>query len=323
MLLIITEKADLTSDYLILKLLERKVPFIRLNTEDYLTSFSLDFSINNEQESYLLSNNGKRILLENITGAYFRRPALPNLDRKISPSQIKFAQREMESVLSGFFKLIDESKWLNHPKYIFLSNNKIEQLSIARKIGFSIPNTIITCNKDVIRHFVEKQKSVIAKSVKHGFYAFNDEVYLAFTQQIDDNYLDNIEEYATVPMIIQKRIEKEYDIRINVIGDKVFAAAILSQEYPISQLDWRVWDVCEKFDLKHKQIKLPEDIENSCIAINKHFHLGFSAIDMVLSKSGEYIFLELNPNGQWAWIEENTGYPLRDTIIDFFEELKN
>jgi glutathione synthase/RimK-type ligase-like ATP-grasp enzyme len=322
MLLIITEKADLTSDYLILKLLERKIPFIRLNTEDFTASFSFDFSIQNEQESYLLNKNGKQIPLQEITGAYFRRPALPNLDGKIPPSQIKFAQREMETVLSGYFRLIDEAKWLNHPKYIFLSNNKIEQLAVARKIGLNIPNTLITSNKDAMKHFAEKQKSVIAKAVKHGFYAFDDEVYLAFTQQIDDTYLDQIEKYATIPMILQNRIEKEYDIRINVIGDKVFATAILSQEYPISQLDWRVWDVCEKFDLKHKPVKLPVDIEEKCIAINKHFHLGFSAIDMVLSKMGEYIFLELNPNGQWAWIEENTGYPLRDTIIDYFEVFK-
>ncbi|WP_088186372.1 MvdC/MvdD family ATP grasp protein [Desulfosporosinus sp. FKA] len=323
MLLIITEKADLTTDYLILKLLERKVPFIRLNTEDYTSCFGLDFSIQNEQESYLLSNNGKQILLHEITGAYFRRPALPNLDGKIAPSQIKFAQREMETVLSGYFRLIDESKWLNHPKYIFLSNNKIEQLAVARKMGMTIPDTLITSNKDAIRHFAKMHKSVIAKAVKHGFYAFDDEVYLAFTQQIDDSYLERIEKYATVPMILQKRIDKEYDIRINVIGDKVFATAILSQEYPISQLDWRVWDVCEKFDLKHKPIKLPVDIEKKCITINEHFHLGFSAIDMALSKTGEYIFLELNPNGQWAWIEENTGYPLRDTIIDYFEVFKN
>jgi len=317
MLLIITEKSDLTSDYLIVRLLERNIPFIRLNTEDYTTKFGLDLSINNERLSFVLAYNGEHISLQEISGAYFRRPALPNLDGQIIPSQIKFAQREIETFLSGYFKLIDETKWLNHPKYIFLSNNKIEQLEVARKIGFTIPDTLITSNTKAIKLFVKNQKSVIAKAIKHGFYESDDEVYIAFTQQVDNSYLENIDKYATVPMIFQKKIEKVYDIRINVINNKVFATAILSQEHPISQLDWRVWDVCEKFNLRHEPIRLPANIEKKCIAINKHFNLNFSAIDMVLSKTGEYVFLELNPNGQWAWIEEITGYPLRDTIIDF------
>lgn len=319
MLLIITDKTDLTSDYLILKLLERNIPFIRFNTEEYTKRFNLDLSISNEIETFLLSYNGNHVSLNEISGAYFRRPALPNLVGSLCDPDIKFAQREMETVLSGYFRLIDEKLWLNHPKNIFKSNNKIEQLSIAKKAGLSIPKTIITNSPDKIRNFVKDHKSVIAKAVKHGFYTFEDEVYIAFTQEIDDTYMENIECYSNIPMILQNKIQKIYDIRINVISDKVFATAILSQEHQISQIDWRVWDVCEKFDLKQKKITLPKDIEEKCIALNKYFNLNFSAIDMVLNTDGEYIFLELNPNGQWAWIEETVGYPIRDTIIDFFE----
>nr|WP_312577697.1 hypothetical protein [Sedimentibacter sp.] len=318
MLLIITNKTDLTSDYLILKLIERNIPYLRLNTEEYGDKFEIDISFSDDVDSAILKLNGKEIFIKDITGVYFRRPELPNLENIVSASEIKFAQREMETLFSGYFRLLDYDKWLNHPKYIFSSNNKIEQLSIAKQIGFAIPNTIITKDENTIRLFIENEKSIIAKAIKHGFYSYEDKVYLAFTQEIDENYVENIKDYLSVPMIFQKKINKEYDIRINVIGDNVFATAILSQDNKMSQIDWRVWDVCEKFDLKHEAIKLPFEIEKKCIEINKYFKLNFSAIDMVLDKEGNYIFLEINPNGQWAWIEEKLGYPIRDAIIDFF-----
>lgn len=323
MLLIITNKTDLTCDYLILRLIERGISYLRLNTEEYGERFEINLSFSNNFNSAFLKFEGKEININEITGVYFRRPGLPNLEKILPYAEIKFAEREMETLFSGFFRLLGSKKWLNHPKYIFGANNKIEQLFVAEQIGFTIPNTIITKEESMIRLFIEKEKNVIAKAIKHGFYTYEDKLYLAFTQEVNENYLTNIEDYLSVPMIFQNKIDKDYDIRINVIGNKVFAAAILSQENEISKIDWRVWDVCEKFEMRHMPIKLPSEIEEWCIAINKYFNLNFSAIDMVLDREGNYIFLELNPNGQWAWIEEKLKYPLRDTIIDFYEEKLN
>ncbi len=230
--------------------------------------------------------------------------------------EIPFVEREIEALFSGLFRLLDTSRWLNHPKNIFCANSKIEQLKVAKDIGFLIPDTLISSDKAEILNFIENEKTVIAKAVKHGFYEYEDKVYLAFTQVIDTNFINNIDQFKNVPMILQRRISKQYDIRINVIGEKVFSTAILSQEWDISKTDWRVWDVCDKFDLKHERISLPAEIEEKCIAINRFFNLNFSAIDMVLDTEGNYFFLELNPNGQWAWIEEKVGYPIRDAIID-------
>ncbi len=98
---------------------------------------------------------------------------------------------------------------------------------------------------------------------------------------------------------------------------KYFHTALFSQEHTISQVDWRAWDLEEKFDLKHEKVDIPDHISSKCIAITKFFNLNFSAIDMIFTDDGNYVFLELNPNGQWAWLEEKVGHPLRDSIIDF------
>lgn len=322
MLLIITEKIDLTSDYLIIKLIERNVPFVRFNTEEFFNN-QLKIRFSNKSKSCELLCGSKRVELNEITGAYFRRPALPDINDIVSEEEQEFVDREIEATLAGVFRLINDDLWLNAPKNIFNANNKIEQLNVAQKIGFTIPNTLVSNDSQSISNFIQENKQVIGKAVKHGFYSHGNDVYLAFTKEIGQDYLENIQQYSHIPMILQTKIEKEYDIRINVIGNKVYATALLSQEFEISKTDWRVWDVCDKFDLGHEKIELPSEIIKMCLKINKHYHLNFSAIDMILSKSGEYYFLELNPNGQWAWIEEKVGYPLRDSIIDFFEEKKN
>ncbi|MCK4636490.1 MAG: hypothetical protein KAT49_01270, partial [Methanomicrobia archaeon] len=142
-------------------------------------------------------------------------------------------------------------------------------------------------------------------------------VQIAPTQKIDKNFIDNISNYAKIPMIFQKRIEKKYDIRVTVIGNQVYATAIHSQEHNETKIDWRLWDMHHDIDLKHSKFDLPKRIVQLCLKITQRFNLNFSAIDLIYSTNNKYYFLEMNPNGQWAWIEEKVGFPIRDSIINY------
>jgi glutathione synthase/RimK-type ligase-like ATP-grasp enzyme len=99
-----------------------------------------------------------------------------------------------------------------------------------------------------------------------------------------------------------------------VVDDRVFATAITSPDSH-EQVDWRISDLAGR-SLTHTMVKLPEDTEDNCRALVKEFGLRYSSIDMAQDTSGNLYFLELNPNGQWAWIEQLTDYPIRDAIID-------
>lgn len=119
-----------------------------------------------------------------------------------------------------------------------------------------------------------------------------------------------------VPAILQPQLEKDFDLRITVVGKQVFPVAILSQQHAETSIDWRTWDISEGIDLRHEPFDLPTEISEQCLALNRRLGLNFSCIDMVLTKGGEFVFLEVNPNGQWAWIESLVGLPIRDAIID-------
>ncbi|MNE53265.1 Ribosomal protein S6--L-glutamate ligase [compost metagenome] len=112
------------------------------------------------------------------------------------------------------------------------------------------------------------------------------------------------------PCIYQELIEKEFEVRVTVVGEKVFSASIDSQSDNDTKIDWR------KKKLVFTKVELPFEIEYLCIEIVKKLNLLFGAIDLIKDKNGNYIFLEINPNGQWAWIETQTGIEISDAIIN-------
>jgi len=319
MFLIVTNKKDLTSDYLIVRLEELGIPFCRLNTEDYLSKYIIDINFsNNEFNSFIKFFDGNIINTNKITRVFFKHPLKPNFISNIPANQINFAEREIIEMLRSLFRVIDTKFWLNHPKYIFAANNKIEQLKIASKLGFNIPQTCISSDPESITNFYHSNnQDIIAKAVKYGYEISRNNIHFAPTKKVEKNYVDNLENYHMIPTIYQERIEKKYDIRVTVVGNEVYAAAIHSQNHNETMVDWRLWDMHEDVDLIHTKHQLPAPIKDLCLQITKKFNLGFSAIDLIYSPEKKYYFLEMNPNGQWAWIEGKLGFPIRDSIINF------
>ena len=317
MLLIVTNKTDLACDYLILRLKERDIAFTRLNTEDFGIRFDLELTLSASSSDFRLTKaDGQTISNSSVSAVYFRQPITPSVPDTVIHVDRPFVRRELKEALRSLWRLIDRNIWLNHPRDLWLASNKVEQLLIARNLGFLIPETCVTMTESRARAFHEAHNGrVICKAVKHGFTRGENSVTVATTKRIDQQFLSEFDSYAPVPMIYQREISKLFDVRVTVVGDQVFATAIHSQDHPETEVDWRLWDV-STFDLKHEAIQLPNPIAYRCRAITRHFGLKYSAIDLVRGTDNEFYFLELNPNGQWAWIEQKVGYPIRDAIIN-------
>jgi glutathione synthase/RimK-type ligase-like ATP-grasp enzyme len=112
---------------------------------------------------------------------------------------------------------------------------------------------------------------------------------------------------------VQSEILKQYDVRVTVVGERVFATAIWSQDNEETITDWRKGS---RPDLRHEKIVLDQRVERQCVKLVQRLGLRYGAIDLVCDQSGKLWFLEINPNGQWAWIENLTGYPIAAAIVD-------
>lgn len=320
MLLVVTNKSDLACDFLILRLKERNIPFRRLNTEDYGRFFQINISLEEQRSAFEIAfSDGFMLQDRDINAVYFRQPIAPDVSSYVTEADRTFAQREVKELLRSLWRLIDHKKWLNHPKQLWLASNKVEQLTVAQRLGFRIPSTCLSSTVPIIRQFIETHKGhVICKAVKHGFLREGRTVKTATTQRIGPDFVNQICNYAPVPMIFQEEIPKAFDIRVTIIGTNVFATAIHSQDYPETVVDWRLWDVYD-FDLRHEAIVLPSSLAERCRQITQHYGLKYAAIDLIQTLQGDFFFLELNPNGQWAWIEQKAGHPIRDALIDCLE----
>lgn len=316
MLLVVTNKSDLACDYLILRLKERRVPFVRLNTEDLGSRFDVDIHLTNAATGFTIDfPNGPTLTRDSVNAVYFRQPLAPPFPLGTAESDREFIRAEMREVLRSLWRLIDEDKWLNHPRRLWLASNKIEQLAVAAALRLRVPESIVTCTSHSAKQFFSKHNGhVICKAVKHGFTQYENRVTVATTQRVDGEFLERFNDYAVTPMIYQREIFKSFDVRVIVVCDEVFATAIHSQKHNETEVDWRVWDAVD-FDLDHEPIRLPDIIADRCRRITRHFGLKYSAIDLAHGRDGNYYFFEMNPNGQWAWIERKTGFRIRDALI--------
>ena len=192
------------------------------------------------------------------------------------------------------------------------------QLQVARSVGLTCPETLIANNPDEIRAFFNRQGGrVVVKPLRLGYFDYGHVQTAAYTSIVSTSNLANDEALKAAPVIYQHHLEKRWDIRVTIVGESIYAAAIHSQETVSARVDWRRTDV----DLKHTEHVLPKEIAKACRRLMKVLNLRFGALDLVLTPDGQYIFLEINPNGQWLWIEDKLGYPITNRIAEWLSNL--
>ncbi len=310
MILFITNKEDITTDFVVKKIRESRIDYYRFNTEELFddVGISLDF----EENKFQLLDKRKGIIdLNNVTSVYFRRPKLPNIFPNLEIGERNFLIKEYHSLLNGIYSILSSRLWINYVYSIIEAENKIYQLILAKKLGFKIPETLISNNGDRVYEFIKANNfNCIIKPIRSGFIDNLNNPKVIFTNKINRNNLEELDRIQSCPSIFQSNITKEADVRVTVVGEKAFAARIESQKHKESEIDWRRGNNV----IEHNYIELPSEIENQCVNLVKQLNLLFGAIDLVLDQKGNFYFLEINPNGQWAWIEKRLNLPISDEI---------
>jgi glutathione synthase/RimK-type ligase-like ATP-grasp enzyme len=308
MLLIVTERGDLTADFLILELEARGAEFLRFNTEDYPLAVEMCW----RPEGTSLRFGGELLGFDQVDAVWYRRPHPPQLGDDLPPAQARWAVGESAEALQGVWRTLD-ALWVNHPDANRLAESKPGQLRAASALGFEIPPTVITNDPAVLGEFVDAQPATICKPLLDGLVPDEAGVeQLFFTSKLVPESL-HVEDLGAEPYLFQGLIDKSYDIRVTVVGERCFAVAIESQGDELGVIDWRR---AADRGLPHRVIDLPADLARRCVSLCHQYGLRFGAIDLAARPDGGYTFFEINPNGQWAWLEQETGVPLRAALAD-------
>lgn len=315
MIIIVTNRLDYTADFLILELRKRGVDYIRFNTEDLPQRVRIVWQVNNNSfDGHFIFSKGK-VGFHDIRSIWYRRPVPPVPDTAITDeAAYEFALTESQTSVDGIWRSLD-CFWVSHPDNLKRAEYKLYQLQVSAQIGFSSPPTLLTNNPDEARNFyIEHDGKIVYKPLKRGRIIRGENVRLIYTNPVDADKAQQFDYVKYAPALLQGYVPKQVEVRVTVIGNKVFAVEIHSQEYEESRHDWRRGNA---MPLPHKLHILPKDIESKCIALVKKLGLAFGAIDLILTPESEYVFLEINPNGQWAWIQQLCPeIPLRETLAD-------
>jgi glutathione synthase/RimK-type ligase-like ATP-grasp enzyme len=303
MILIVTYKDDYTADFLINKLNQEGRKYLRLNTEDiekysYWNSsdFKFDFEVNG---------------LKSFDGVWYRRLRLPELNTDTLIGS--YLATEYDSLFSNLFRHINTKRWLSHPDALQRAENKVTQLKLASALGFNLPETLITNDRQHLKDFSRRHKDggIVIKPLFSGRMESDDQLQLIYTNEVSEDHVNSLEQYDLTPCIFQRKVPKKYELRITIVDTQVFASRVNSQDHEKTRVDWR------REKLQFSPYELPPEISAKCVTFVKSLNTSFGAIDLIKSTDGEYYFLENNPNGQWAWLEIETGVPITHAIIDF------
>lgn len=242
-----------------------------------------------------------------MTAVWERRPEKPEkLPLEICKEIDKHNREEALGFLSFLLYYLGDVYSIGHHFYEWRAGSKMVQLQVAMRLGLKVPATCFSNRKQEILDFAKPYEYVILKSIEDSNVWLGDEMeYVFYARKVKSSLLAEQPEeaFSQTVSFVQNYVEKAFELRITVVGDDVFAAKIDSQamDEDKGKVDWRQgYD----YGLKHSAFSLPDDIADKCRAYLRHFHLRFGCFDFIVTPTGDYVFLECNPNGQWLWIEE-------------------
>ncbi|MEU5284700.1 ATP-grasp ribosomal peptide maturase [Streptomyces sp. NPDC020755] len=308
--LVATEADDLTADMVISELNRRNVPVARFNPADIGVALTVSarFGSCSVPATGQLRTPSRTVELAEVRSVYWRRPVWPAFDH-LGADDARFAAAHTRYGLGGTLYALDGPLWVNHPLRNAAADYKPAQLAVAQRLGLTVPPTLVTNDPDEARSFVDSHDQAIFKTLRWTPYQRGGVPLTGWADPVLATEID--ERVAVAPHLFQAVVNKAADLRVLVVGRQVFAVRIES-----GMLDWRK----DYSALSYRVVDLPDRVEKALLTYLDHFELASGSFDFAVDKTGGLWWLELNPNGQWGWLEESTGLPMSTAFAELLTQ---
>lgn len=319
-IVVLTNSHDVHADNVIKQVPIFRFCVIRLDSDKYGENHTISFDPN---KGYTIHWQNRRIKETDIHSIWYRKPSssISTKDSKIKNqfkkiSRLYQASEVYETYKQFMFGILNcNILVVSHLRNLFEADHKLNQIRVAKEIGFQIPDSLLSSDVDEIKAFYNKHKSLITKPLVANSYEYKQQTITFPTRKFSSDELDNfLTKRIRYPVYLQKYIDKKSDLRVIVIGKKVIAFEMHTQENEKTKVDSRMGDF---YQIAHNLYDLDNNTKNLCIELTNKLGVNFGAIDFALSKKGTPYFLEINAGGQYLWLEKITKYPLSQEIAHF------
>jgi ATP-grasp ribosomal peptide maturase len=306
--LVCTQDEDATADLVIAELNRRRVPVLRFDPgRDFPVRAVIAARTAGGGWTGHLTVADRTADLSAVRALYHRRPS--SYVRAGADRSEGFAEQENRRGLGGLLSALPGCLYLSHPQAIARGEYKPTQLDAAVRVGFPVPATLVTNDPAEAKAFCAEQPTIY-KPLHAGSYTSGGEPAGIWAAPVGADEIDGAVEFSA--HLFQARVPKVADVRVVVVGDRVFSTLILA---PRGVVDWRA----EYGRLRYQPVSCPSDIHHALPAFLDSFGLNFGAFDFAMTADGTWWFLECNPNGQWAWLEDMAGLPVTAAVADLLQ----
>jgi glutathione synthase/RimK-type ligase-like ATP-grasp enzyme len=315
--LILGSNMDIESDLVGVELFRRGIDYIRLNTEDIPCVLGVSYSVGHHSATcYQLKIGSTVVDLSDISVVLLRNFDYSPTDYFDNHLNAEFIRQQWNDAIQILHNSMS-CEWINSPSSIYRANNRMTQLEFASNIGFNIPATLITNDPDRARSFYyEYNGDVILKPLHHHSIEVQDKLYSIYVHSVSNDDLSKFDDLQYAPCILQQKLSKHSEVRVTVVGEQVFAVQIESASDPAARDDiHRARLSC----LLKRPIQLCEEDEARCIKIIRYLGLKYGTIDLVVGEDDRLTFLEINPTGDWFYIEHQTKIQITRAVVNLIE----
>lgn len=276
-------------------------------------TLQVGIQLKNSKAKAWLDARGQLVDLDELVSVWNRKPS--PIHYKAQEGIHEFCRRESYDSLYGFLwnlELEDGVRLYNHPFFNYFASIKPYQLLHARRVGLSIPDTTIGNMPSLLETQAQAHPNCILKGVSLSCAVANGEHFSIYARRLTDDIREHLASASFCPVSVQEEIARGRDLRVVAIDQRVFAFALEFDSE--TNVDWRRLD--ESAEIRHHSVALDTTTERAILDLHRLLKIRFSTVDLIEDRSGRLVFLELNPNGQWLWLEERTGIPLSRAMAE-------
>ena len=320
MIVILSMDSDYSTDKVISWIEYYKQSYLRLSAKSFYKNLKW---IDLKNDVFYFENDEK-LDLNNIGVVWNRRWLTEDFlsdvkkDTSFKSYLSEIVKIELKCINDYFFKCISR-KMIDFLDPI--KSNKIYQCRVAESVGLLTPNSYIVGRKSVLEE-ISKKNNLITKSILSSFswHISNNELYSNYTSQISKDDINSFTE-SFFPSLVQVQIEKLFEIRVFYFFEKLYCMAIFSQENDKTKVDFRQYD--HSNPNKNVTYKMPEFMKKKIITFMSVMKLKTGSLDFIFNTNEEYVFLEVNPVGQFDNVSKNCNFDLEKVIAEKLIEIDN
>lgn len=318
--LILTQEFDLTVDPVIQCLTARGAEVTRVDLSYFprrMTVTASDFNGGRRR----LRHRDHEVDLDRLSSVWYRRPTRFDFGPEMGEAEQQFAYKEAMQGVGGILRATD-CLWVNRPDVDAVGELKPYQLTLARQLGLRVPRTLLTNDPEEVAALAKQaDRPIVYKALAGGVIHYPGGFPSGLlTTMVGDEIHEHLDRIGHTMCMFQEYVEKAYEIRLTVIGNTYFPVVICSQDHDATSVDWRgeyTGPDADSRSLPYGDYQpLPEAVVDRTQALLSRLNAVYAAVDFIVTPDGDYVFLEVNPAGQFMWMLHDLGLRLDEHMAD-------